>query len=104
MDKDDQGPATSDDTEDERRERGRERESENERRRKALGQAGRTGRKNGPGRQTTRSPLQDRAGLPGAGPGSLTTTNLDGSTNWSTHQQTIIHWMPIITLLVPSYG
>ncbi len=83
MDKDDQGPATSDDTEDERREREREREreSENERRRKALGRAGRTGRKTGPGRQTTLSPLQDRAGLPRAGPGSLTTTKLDGSTN-----------------------
>ncbi len=76
MDEDDQGPATSDDTEDERE---THTHSENDRRRKALGRAGRTGRKTGPGRHTTRTPLQDRADLPRgrAGTGSLTTTNPD---------------------------
>ncbi len=58
------------------RERARTRDAE-----KPFGRAGRTGRKTGPGKQTTRSQLQDRAGLPWAGTGSLTTTNLDGSTN-----------------------
>lgn len=104
MDKDDQGPTTSDDTEDERRERTeRERERETQKSPWSGGQNGQEDRAGqadhpfsatGPGR-----PARGRAGT-----GSLTTTNLDGSTNCSTHQQTIIHWMPIVTLLVPSYG
>ncbi len=77
MDEDDQGPATSDDTEAERE---RERERETQKSPWSGGQNGQEDRAGqadhpfsatGPGR-----PAPGRGG-----PGSLTTTNLDGSTN-----------------------